>query len=166
MKQLHSAILVSLLALACNMEGGTKTIHRDTGTLPMGDASTSPDGDAATVPDLPGPDTQINVLIPEVPPGCPPEAGNEKGVGKPCTRTGTECTGGLQCSCKDWFGYTLPSSVPCFCTNPSYGSTCSSCGNNASCCTFSIPISTTTFTVSGCFPSVCLADNKCPVIQL
>ena len=37
----------------------------------------------------------------DLPAGCPPEAGNEKGVGKPCTVGGNECpnNGTLQCTC-------------------------------------------------------------------
>jgi hypothetical protein len=114
--------------------------------------------------DSPAPDT-AGISLPEVPPGCPPDGGNENGIGKPCTATGTECTGTLQCSCKNWFGYTMPASMPCFCTNVAFGSTCSNCGSNAPCCTYTIPVSGTNITVSACFPSVCLSGNQCPVIN-
>ena len=109
-------------------------------------------------------DTSGNLSLPEVPPGCPPDAGNSIGIGAPCTKTGNECTGGLQCSCKDWYGYTMPASMPCFCT--SVGSACSGCGDNASCCSFQVPLGTTTLAVSACFPAVCLTGGtQCPVIQ-
>jgi hypothetical protein len=98
------------------------------------------------------------------PPGCPPNVGNEIGIGKPCTATGAECTGSLQCSCKDWFGYPVPASMPCYCTVLSFGSTCSACGSNASCCTYSIPIQTTTVTVSQCAPTACGAGTQCPSV--
>jgi hypothetical protein len=110
-------------------------------------------------------DSQVVLTLPDVPPGCPPDAGNENGIGAPCTATGSECPGSLQCSCKSWFGYTMPASMPCFCTTVVFSNTCSSCGSNASCCTYDIPVTPTTpVTVSACFPSVCLSDNECPVV--
>ncbi len=110
-------------------------------------------------------DAQVSFSLPEVPPGCPPDVGNENGIGKPCTATGTECTGALQCSCKSWFGYTMPASMPCFCTNVTFGSSCTSCGSNAPCCTYAVPLTTTTtVTVSACFPAVCAPGNQCPSI--
>ena len=53
----------------------------------------------------------------DLPAGCPPEAGNEKGVGKPCTVGGNECpnNGTLQCTCDPFLGIKLVG-VPCFCT--------------------------------------------------
>jgi hypothetical protein len=111
-------------------------------------------------------DTQGTFSLPEVPPGCPPDAGNENGIGAPCTRTGNECPGGLTCSCEDRLGYQMPAGMPCFCTNVSFGSTCSNCGTNAPCCTYTIPLTpTTSVTVSACFPSVCAPNNQCPAIQ-
>jgi hypothetical protein len=111
-------------------------------------------------------DTLANITLPDVPPGCPPDAGNENGIGNPCTATGTECTGSLQCSCKSWFGYTMPASMPCFCTNVAFASTCSSCGSNASCCMYDVPLTpTSTVTVSACFPSVCAPNGQCPSIE-
>jgi hypothetical protein len=80
--------------------------------------------------------------------------GNEFGIGTPCTETGTECTGALQCACKSWFGQPAPAGVPCLCTLVSFGSACSPCGNGAACCTYSIPLSTGSVTVSACFPNV------------
>ena len=111
-------------------------------------------------------DNPANFKLPEVPPGCPPDAGNENGIGAPCTAEGNECPGSLQCSCKTWFDYPMPASMPCFCTNVIFSNTCSSCGSNASCCTCDIPMtSTSSVTFSACFPSVCLNNNECPVVE-
>ena len=134
-------ILVPLFAVACG---------------PGGSSSSGRDGAAA--------DTQITVSLPDLPPGCPPSAGNDIGVGKPCTATGTECTGSLQCSCKNWFGYTMPAGMPCFCTNVTTGTKCLSCGSSATCCTYDIPL-TIPVTVSACFPAVCAPGGQCPAIQ-
>lgn len=139
-------IVVPLFALGCGQGSGSSS-SRDAGR----------DGPVA--------DTQTSISLPEVPPGCPPATGNEIGIGKPCTATGTECTGSLQCSCKSWFGYPMPASMPCFCTNVAFGSTCSACGSNAPCCTYAVPLSTGSVTVSACFPSVCAPNNQCPAIQ-
>jgi hypothetical protein len=111
-------------------------------------------------------DNQINVSLPDLPPGCPPDGGNENGIGAPCTANGNECSGSLQCSCKSWFGYTMPVSMPCFCTNVVFGdqSGLSPCGSNASPCTYDIPLTSSTITVSACFPAICLASNQCPAI--
>jgi hypothetical protein len=135
-------LLIAVLASACSSSGST--ISRD------GSAGPS--------------DALTNISLPDLPPGCPPDAGNENGIGKPCTANGNECTGSLQCSCKNWFGYMMPSGLPCFCTNVSFGNTCTSCGSKTSCCTFDVTTNGSTVTVSGCFPSVCLADNKCPTL--
>lgn len=110
-------------------------------------------------------DTLGTFSLPEVPSGCPPDAGNENGIGAPCTRTGNECTGGLTCSCEDRLGYQMPAGMPCFCTNVSFGSSCSNCGTNAPCCTYTIPLTTGSITVSACFPSVCAPNGQCPSIQ-
>lgn len=109
----------------------------------------------------------LSVSLPDLPPGCPPSAGNEVGIGKPCTATGNECGTNLQCSCKNWFGYTMPAGLPCFCTNIAFGATCATnCGNNATCCTYDdVPVSTSTaVTISACFPSVCAPAGQCPSI--
>ena len=144
MKWLLPAILACVFQSACGSSTSTP-IGRD--ASPVADATTS-------------------IQLPEVPPGCPPSSGNDIGIGKPCTATGTECTGTLQCSCKSWFGYTMPASMPCFCTNVAAGSSCSNCGTNAPCCTYTIPLTpTTSVTVSACFPSVCAPNNQCPAIQ-
>lgn len=113
-------------------------------------------------------DAAVDVVaftLPDLPPGCPPKTGNENGIGTPCTATGTECTGTLQCSCKNWFGYAMPASMPCFCTNVSFGAQTSGCGSNAAPCTYDIPINGSTIAISACFPSVCLVNNQCPAIQ-
>ena len=106
----------------------------------------------------------MQAFVDTLPLGCPPAVANESGMGKPCTLTGTECTGSLQCSCKSWFGYSMPASMPCYCTSVTFGSTCSSCGTNATCCTYSVPVSSTTITISECAPSVCAPNNQCPSI--
>ena len=109
-------------------------------------------------------DAYLTFLVPEVPPGCPPGTANELGIGGPCTRNGHQCKSPLSCLCDDRLGYAMPAGMPCFCTNPTLG-TCSStnlkCGSNATCCAF--PVAPTTL-VSGCFPSVCLYGNQCPII--
>ncbi len=137
------AFAVSLFALSCGQ-----------GSSPSGGKDATPTAD-----------TQGTLSMPEIPPGCPPGVGNENGIGKPCTATGTECTGTLQCSCKSWFNYPMPASMPCFCTNVSFGPTCSNCGSDAPCCTYTIPLSGGSLTVSACFPAVCAPDNTCPSIQ-
>lgn len=141
-------MLAALLALGCDL-GGDSSAKRDAGR----------DGPL---------DGQASVGFPEVPAGCPPAAGNESGVGAPCTRTGNECPGSLQCSCRDWFGYAMPAEMPCFCTSVSFGPSCTSaCGSQASCCGYDVPLApTSTVTVSACFPAVCLIDGQCPVIDL
>ncbi len=135
--------LLALLASACSSSNVTPGHH---------DGSVGPS------------DALVNVSLPDVPKGCPPDGGNENGIGKPCTANGSECTGGLQCSCKNWFGYMMPAGLPCFCTSVSFGTTCSGCGNNTACCTFDVTTNGTSVTISGCFPSVCLAGNKCPTL--
>jgi len=139
----RQVILASLLAIACNQGGGSSGQH-----------------DAASPSDA-----QSNYSLPEIPPGCPPSAGNENGIGAPCTKTGNECTGSLKCSCQNWFGYPMPASMPCFCTGVSTGTACAvSCGSNASCCTYNVPVSSTTITISACFPGVCAPGGQCPSI--
>ena len=97
-----------------------------------------------------------------LPAGCPPDAGNEIGIGKPCSKGGNECGSGLLCTCGD-FGVPLPANMPCFCTNATASAKCPpnpNCGSNATCCTiFGV--------VSGCIPNICLIDtpqgsNQCP----
>jgi len=120
------------------------------------DAGQASDGSAS--------DAVLLFLVPEVPAGCPPRTGNDIGIGSPCTRNGRQCQNGMSCLCDDRLGFAMPASMPCFCTNPAIG-TCAStnprCGTNASCCDF--PVTTTTM-VSGCFPAICLTNNRCPAI--
>jgi len=143
MRWFIQVLLIPLCALACNSGGGLG-----------GGKDANPPADTASL------------SLPDglVPVGCPPDVGNEIGIGKPCTATGTECTGGTQCLCKDWFGYTMPVGTPCFCTNVYFAPTCTSCGSNASCCTYDVPISTPPIRMSACFPSVCLTGSQCPAI--
>jgi hypothetical protein len=107
----------------------------------------------------------------DLPPGCPPEAGNEKGVGKPCTVGGNECpnNGTLQCTCDPFLGIKLVG-VPCFCTlvsvnsNPDAGDLCAAlgpnhCGTNAGCCSVST-IGTY------CAPEICLPGGMCPPVSV
>jgi len=104
-------------------------------------------------------------------PGCPPEAGNEKSVGKPCTTGGNECpnNGTLQCTCDTFLGIKLVG-VPCFCTlvtvnsNPDAGDLCATlpanyCGNNAGCCSY---LSVGTY----CAPNICLPGGVCPPVSI
>ena len=107
-----------------------------------------------------------------LPAGCPPEAGNEKGVGKPCTVGGNECpnNGTLQCTCDPFLGIKLVG-VPCFCTlvtlntgSPDAGDLCAAqapnaCGSNAGCCSY---LSVGTY----CAPSICLPGGICPPVSV
>ena len=107
----------------------------------------------------------------DLPPGCPPEVGNDKQVGKPCTRGGGECGSGsnLRCTCDDFFTIRLVG-VPCMCTlvtlnatgDPDAGNLCqiqaaNACGTNASCCAY---MSVGTY----CVPNICLPGGECPVV--
>jgi hypothetical protein len=107
----------------------------------------------------------------DLPAGCPPAAGNEKGVGKPCTTGGNECpnNGTLQCTCDPFLGIKLVG-VPCFCTlvsvnsNPDAGDLCAAlgasfCGTNAGCCSY---LNIGTY----CAPDICLAGGMCPPISV
>jgi hypothetical protein len=107
----------------------------------------------------------------DLPAGCPPEAGNEKGVGKPCTVGGNQCpnNGTLQCTCDTFLGIKLVG-VPCFCTlvtvnsNPDAGDLCAAlptnyCGTNAGCCSY---LSIGTY----CAPNICLPEGVCPPVSV
>jgi hypothetical protein len=104
----------------------------------------------------------------DLPPGCPPSAGNEKGVGIPCTKNGNECKSGMRCSCDAILGALLVG-VPCFCTlaqfaqngskDPCKDSVPSSyCGSNATCCDYMNA-------AAYCVPSICLPGNQCLVFD-
>ena len=107
----------------------------------------------------------------DLPPGCPPAAGNDKGVGKPCTPGGNECPNSdtFRCTCDEFLSLKLVG-VPCFCTllslnstgNPDAGDLCAAkdpnfCGSNAGCCNVST-IGTY------CAPAICLAGGMCPPV--
>lgn len=99
----------------------------------------------------------------DLPEGCPPTAGNEKNIGKPCSVGGKECGGGMICACEPYAGITPPEGTPCFCTVAILGKTCDDpsipanyCGTGASCCGYM------TFG-SLCVPDVCLSAMMCPM---
>jgi hypothetical protein len=104
----------------------------------------------------------------DLPPGCPPATGNEKGVGIPCTAHGNECKSGMRCSCDQILGAILVG-VPCFCTLAQFaqnGSTdpCKDsvpvgyCGSSATCCNYLT-------SAAYCVPSICLPGNQCLVFD-
>jgi hypothetical protein len=103
-----------------------------------------------------------------LPDGCPPPSGNEKGVGTPCTMGGNQCKSPLHCACDKNLGVTLVG-VPCICTLFQLAQTGSQdpctdsvpanfCGSNATCCSYM---------TSGayCVPSICLEGNMCPAVM-
>ncbi len=118
-------------------------------------------------------DAQVFDLSLDLPEGCPPATGNEKGVGIACTKGGGECTksgvpGGLLCTCDQAFGLQL-NGVPCVCTiagislSSSTTDPCSAqangkpagfCGTNATCC----PYMTQGYY---CSPNACLPGGAC-----
>lgn len=100
----------------------------------------------------------------DVPAGCPPATGNDKGVGTPCTMGGKQCKNGLLCTCDPQLGALLVG-VPCFCSLAQFaknGSTvpCKDsvpagyCGQNATCCNY-------LNAAAYCVPNICLQDNMC-----
>ena len=76
-------------------------------------------------PDAAGDGISFDWRFGDLPQGCPPAAGNEKNVGKPCSVGGKECSGGLICACEPFAGIMPPADTPCFCTIPILGKTCS-----------------------------------------
>jgi hypothetical protein len=109
------------------------------------------------------PDGVFEVSL-DLPPGCPPAAGNDKGVGTPCTRGGKQCKGALLCTCDPQLGALLVG-VPCFCTLAQFAQlgstnpcgpplTAGYCGTNATCCNY-------VNTAAYCVPSICLPGNMC-----
>jgi len=101
----------------------------------------------------------------DLPDGCPPEAGNEKGVGAPCTKGGGQCKGDLHCACDPFLGVQL-AGVPCICTLGQLAQTGSTdpcgaplpkdfCGSNATCCPYQTA-------AAFCVPSICLPGGACP----
>jgi hypothetical protein len=105
-------------------------------------------------------DGGVDGVVLFLPAGCPPDAGNELGIGKPCTYGGSQCASPLLCTCGN-FGFTLPVNMPCFCTNAKPGPSCPTnvvCGSNATCCSIA-------GLLYGCVPNVCLTDNQCTLLQ-
>src|ERR1700758_2770172 len=95
----------------------------------------------------------------EWPASCPPDAGNDKGIGITCTRGGGECKNGLRCTCDPLLGGIL-AGVPCFCTLAQFAPNGSVdpckdavpsdyCGGEATCCDV---INAAAY----CVPNVCL----------
>jgi hypothetical protein len=103
-----------------------------------------------------------------LPDGCPPVDGNDKGVGTPCTMNGGQCPTGLACTCDRTLGVQL-TGVPCFCTllqlaqanstNPCVDSVQGDfCGSNATCCSYMTA-------AAYCVPSICLPGDMCPPVS-
>jgi hypothetical protein len=154
-------VLAPLVLAACGSSGDTLS-PTDAAPGVLIEAGAPPPQDAA-LDAASGNDATFT--MPEVPSGCPPSAGNEHGIGAPCSATGGECAGSLQCSCQDWLGYRMPVEMPCFCTNVAFGNTCAACGSNATCCTYEVPIQPgATLTISACFPAACAPGDQCPAI--
>jgi hypothetical protein len=101
----------------------------------------------------------------EAPPGCPPPAANEMGIGQACTMCGNECKSPLRCTCDPYLGVQLEG-VPCVCTKVQPAPTGSTdpckdvgagfCGSSATCCNV-INIA------AYCVPDVCLIGGQCIV---
>jgi hypothetical protein len=108
----------------------------------------------------------------ELPDGCPPAEGNEKGIGITCTQGGGECMRAgmppdLRCTCDPAFGIQL-TGVPCVCTlvgiNPDPATVQDACtllqsgycGSEATCCPY---MNVGYF----CSPNICLPDGQCIV---
>lgn len=106
----------------------------------------------------------------DLPPGCPPETGNDKGIGTPCSKGGGECTNNLLCTCDlGMLGVPPPDDTPCFCTDvklsppsdtrrPCEQRPADSCGQDAVCCDYRN-------VGSLCIPTICL-ENMCPQLSL
>jgi len=116
------------------------------------------DGSAALDVELP------DIVFGEFPPNCPPGAGNDKGVGAPCSHNGGECGGALICTCDAIGGFMGPPNTPCFCSLASISMDCPSiastmpdfCGQNATCCSYKNMAAL-------CVPNTCLDMMSCPV---
>ncbi len=125
-------------------------------------------GRGGTIPDA-HPIDVFEVSL-DLPPGCPPSVGNEKGVGRPCTRGGNECGNGandLHCTCDMLLGIRLDG-VPCLCTlvrvnnSVDAGDPCTNlpsnyCGTNTRCCSY---MSAGAY----CVPNICLSGQGCPAV--
>jgi hypothetical protein len=124
-------------------------------------------GGGGTIPDA-HPIDAYEVSL-DLPAGCPPGVGNDKGVGKTCTRGGNECpnTGTFRCTCDPFLSIQL-TGVPCICTiltvatTADAGDLCAAqpadlCGTGAGCCAY---MSVGTY----CVPNVCLPGGACPTV--
>jgi len=111
-------------------------------------------------------DFSIDYVFGDLPPGCPPGAGNDKGVGATCTTGGHQCPSSQICTCDMTLGVTPPQGTPCFCTIPIFSADSSKqpcdtiapgfCGQNATCCAY--------MSVAAiCVPTACLEGSTCPV---
>jgi len=104
----------------------------------------------------------FDVAFGDLPPGCPPAAANDKGIGGPCTMGGNECKNDLICACEPHAGIQPPDGTPCVCTRLMLTG-CSNvnvaqyCGQGAACCSYMDQASI-------CVPLVCLPDGTCPAI--
>ena len=153
MRRFINGVFLVLLNAACQQNQGgvgpTDVQVRD------GGADGTPPADAQVQ------NGSADGIVLNLPAGCPPDAGNELSIGKPCSKTGNECaSSNLRCTCGD-FGIVLPVNMPCYCTNVTAAASCpanSNCGSNATCCSLM-------GLVTGCVPDVCLAGNQCPVFQ-
>lgn len=107
----------------------------------------------------------------DLPAGCPPAGGNDKGVGKPCTMGGNECPNSdlFRCTCDQFLTIQL-TGVPCICTilsvnsTPDAGDLCAAlpsdyCGSNATCCNY---LTVGTY----CAPNICLPGGACPPVNV
>lgn len=105
-------------------------------------------------------DFVIDYRFSDLPPGCPPNASNDKGIGGSCTRGGGQCSGNKICTCDTTLGVTPPPGTPCFCTIAILQSCASlpagTCGQNATCCSYQNQAAI-------CVPDVCLDSAACPV---
>jgi len=104
----------------------------------------------------------FDVSFGDLPPGCPPAAANDKGIGGACTMGGHECTGDLICACEPHLGVQPPQGTPCVCTRlfavPDSGTVPDGyCGQDATSCSYMNALAI-------CVPLACLQDATCPNI--
>jgi len=103
----------------------------------------------------------FDVPFGDLPPGCPPAAANDQGIGSACTKGGNECKNGLLCACEAHANIQPPEGTPCVCTKLIL-SGCDSvpvdyCGQGATCCSYMNALSI-------CVPLVCLENAACPML--
>jgi len=102
----------------------------------------------------------FDVPFGDLPPGCPPPAANDQGIGSACTNGGNECKNGLLCACEPHANILPPEGTPCVCTKLIF-SGCDAvpvdyCGQGATCCSYMNALSI-------CVPLVCLENATCPM---